>query len=89
MTRLSGSKASFFPGPFHKNSPEISGLFFVAAEREGFEPPGAVTPQRFSRPPQSTTLPSLRGKSTNIFLSENKKLKPFLFIQKVYFYIHI
>ena len=30
------------------------------AEGEGFEPPEALPPQRFSRPPQSTTLPSLR-----------------------------
>ena len=29
------------------------------AEGEGFEPPEALPPQRFSRPPQSTTLPSL------------------------------
>ena len=31
------------------------------AEGEGFEPPEALPPQRFSRPPQSTALPSLRG----------------------------
>ena len=29
------------------------------AEGEGFEPPEALPPQRFSRPPQSTALPSL------------------------------
>lgn len=33
------------------------------AEGEGFEPPEDSRLQRFSRPPQSTTLPSLRGKS--------------------------
>jgi hypothetical protein len=30
------------------------------AEGEGFEPPESLHPQRFSRPPQSTTLPPLR-----------------------------
>jgi hypothetical protein len=34
----------------------------LSAEEEGFEPPEALTPQRFSRPPQSTTLPFLRCK---------------------------
>ena|SRR5437016_11483662 len=31
------------------------------AEREGFEPPERFPVQRFSRPPPSTTRPSLRG----------------------------
>ena len=31
----------------------------IGAEREGFEPPEGVNPQRFSRPPHSTTLPPL------------------------------
>ena len=30
------------------------------AEGEGFEPPEGLTPQRFSRPPQSTALPPLQ-----------------------------
>ena len=30
------------------------------AESEGFEPPDGLTRQRFSRPPHSTTLPTLR-----------------------------
>ncbi len=30
------------------------------AEEEGFEPPGRVNAQRFSRPPLSTTQPLLR-----------------------------
>ena len=34
------------------------------AEREGFEPPVTGTPQRFSRPPLSTTQPSLYFKKT-------------------------
>ncbi len=32
----------------------------MVAEGEGFEPPETLRPQRFSRPPQSSTLPSLR-----------------------------
>lgn len=32
----------------------------LSAEREGFEPPEPAKVQRFSRPPQSTTLPSLQ-----------------------------
>jgi hypothetical protein len=35
------------------------------AESGGFEPADAVTHQQFSRLPQSTTLPTLRRKSTN------------------------
>jgi hypothetical protein len=31
----------------------------LLAEGEGFEPPETLRPQRFSRPPQSSTLPSL------------------------------
>ncbi len=33
---------------------------FILAEREGFEPPDRSHGQRFSRPPRSTTLPSLQ-----------------------------
>ena len=33
---------------------------FNVAEREGFEPPDRSHGQRFSRPPRSTTLPSLQ-----------------------------
>jgi hypothetical protein len=36
------------------------------AEGEGFEPPGPFPVQRFSRPPPSTTRPSLRGIETLI-----------------------
>src|SRR5919112_948101 len=32
------------------------------AEREGFEPPVGLPPQRFSKPPLSTTQPSLHGR---------------------------
>ena len=35
----------------------------MLAEREGFEPPVEFPPQWFSRPPPSTTRPSLRGGS--------------------------
>ena len=34
-------------------------VIFLVAEREGFEPPEDSRLQRFSRPPHSTTLPSL------------------------------
>jgi hypothetical protein len=35
------------------------------AESGGFEPADPLTSQQFSRLPQSTTLPTLRDKSTN------------------------
>jgi hypothetical protein len=35
------------------------------AESGGFEPADPLTSQQFSRLPQSTTLPTLRRKSTN------------------------
>ena len=38
-----------------------------SAEREGFEPPDLVS-QRFSRPPHSTALPSLRRKNRGAIL---------------------
>jgi hypothetical protein len=34
----------------------VIGNYKECAEREGFEPPEDVNPQRFSRPPHSTTL---------------------------------
>ena len=39
-----------------------AGLVFTMAEREGFEPSRRSRAQRFSRPPHSTALPSLRGR---------------------------
>ncbi len=42
-----------------KNCRRFLAKAFVA-EEEGFEPPEGVNPQRFSRPPHSTTLPLLR-----------------------------
>jgi hypothetical protein len=36
------------------------------AEREGFEPPVGLPPQRFSKPSHSTTLPSLRSLNSSI-----------------------
>ena len=38
------------------------------AERGGFEPPGPLRAQRFSRPPHSTALPSLHG---NVMIASN------------------
>jgi hypothetical protein len=43
----------------------ITGFIFLPAESGGFEPADPVTGQQFSRLPQSTTLPTLRRKSTN------------------------
>ena len=37
----------------------------LVAESGGFEPADPLTSQQFSRLPQSTTLPTLRDKSTN------------------------
>jgi hypothetical protein len=39
-----------------------------AAEKEGFEPPVQSPGQRFSRPPQSTTLPFLRREYSNFWI---------------------
>ncbi len=39
-----------------------AGSVFTMAEREGFEPSRRSRAQRFSRPPHSTALPSLRGR---------------------------
>src|ERR1051325_7305649 len=36
------------------------------AEREGFEPPSGFHLKRFSRPPQSTTLPPLRPQVSGV-----------------------
>jgi hypothetical protein len=43
-------------------------LQVVLAEKEGFEPPVRSPGQRFSRPPQSTTLPFLRRKDSKILI---------------------
>jgi hypothetical protein len=41
------------------------GFDYQVAESGGFEPADPLTSQQFSRLPQSTTLPTLRDKSTN------------------------
>ena len=41
------------------------GFDTIVAESGGFEPADPLTSQQFSRLPQSTTLPTLRDKSTN------------------------
>ena len=48
----SESLASIRPAPSARSA--------AVAESEGFEPPEDLHPQRFSRPPQSTTLPTLQ-----------------------------
>jgi hypothetical protein len=40
-------------------------MILLSAESGGFEPADPLTSQQFSRLPQSTTLPTLRDKSTN------------------------
>ena len=63
-TQKNHQKSAFFGGFLR--------FFTFGAEKEGFEPPEALTPQRFSRPPQSTTLPFLRCKSTNFSASASQ-----------------
>ena len=60
-----------------KGLKSIGNQAFNFAEREGFEPPDRSHGQRFSRPPRSTTLPSLLGgcKSRTIFRTAKKRRK--------------
>ncbi len=54
--------------------------FLISAEREGFEPPDRSHGQWFSRPPHSTTLPSLpewTAKIIALFLQTKKLPKIF------------
>ncbi len=48
-------------------------LFSVLAERVGFEPTEGVNPQRFSRPPPSTTQPSLH---IHFEMTEGRRFRP-------------
>ncbi len=52
---LDGPPAVVVPSSFVNRNAKMK-----MAEREGFEPPGPLRAQRFSRPPQSTTLPPLQ-----------------------------
>ena len=54
-------KASF-PRAFHEKCPSRGIGFGWRRERDSN--PRRLAPQRFSRPPQSTTLPSLHGKNS-------------------------
>ncbi len=65
----SGSRSCKHGGCLNaKTLPPFGGsVCFGFAEEEGFEPPVPAREQRFSRPPQSTTLPFLRSKVKNIF----------------------
>ena len=45
---------------------QFAGFDTIYAESGGFEPADPLTSQQFSRLPQSTTLPTLRDKSTNL-----------------------
>ena len=46
------------------------------AERGGFEPPDPKWDQRFSRPPHSTALPSLRSGMRLVFLRRERDSNP-------------
>ena len=61
------------PIPFdgNKNTP-ARGVVLLLADGEGFEPPVESPPQRFSRPPHSTALPTIR----NFFLFFRRSFKP-------------
>jgi hypothetical protein len=52
-------------GRFKTKNATRTGQHFCLAESGGFEPADPLTSQQFSRLPQSTTLPTLRDKSTN------------------------
>ena len=54
-----------------KTAKNISAVFFIILRRVRDSNPRGCYTQRFSRPPQSTTLPTLRCKSTNKFNSQN------------------
>ncbi len=58
-TRRRGGESEFFQRPFGV----LRGAIGKMAEREGFEPPRPSRVCRFSKPVQSTTLPSLREPS--------------------------
>ena len=50
----------------HKNKMPIRAFIFLA-DGEGFEPPVELPPQRFSRPPHSTALPTIRNCFPSVF----------------------
>ena len=55
----------FLLGLSPRHGRSVSAIFSLAekmAESGGFEPPVTLRPQRFSRPPHSTALPTLRAK---------------------------
>ena len=43
------------------------GCFIFLADGEGFEPPDGLPHQRFSRPPHSTALPTIRNFLPSVF----------------------
>ncbi len=66
LKKLSGQQDSNLR-PSAPKADTLTGLRYAPsiAEKEGFEPPVPVTVQRFSRPPHSTTLPSLQNIAMN------------------------
>ena len=61
----------------------------LLAEREGFEPPEAVTPQRFSRPPPSTTRQPLQITRFFFWIEQNKTILYLLYEPLCLFFIKI
>ncbi len=57
------TRARNYPKTKKRFQPKLKTFFM--AESGGFEPADPLTSQQFSRLPQSTTLPTLRRKSTN------------------------
>ena len=55
-----------YPAITDKNKTPDGCLIFMA-DGEGFEPPVELPPQRFSRPPHSTALPTIRNCSPPVF----------------------
>ena len=74
---------------FSMNINNNCSLFIVnckeLAEGEGFEPPETLRPQWFSRPPQSSTLPSLQAGLSHILAETEWKVNSFT-IQQLYYY---
>ena len=68
MSSLRSSVRTSFSSPPH--SPYCF-TTFAMADGEGFEPPEPLPAQRFSRPPQSTTLPPIR---VSLFRVECRKV---------------
>ena len=65
LCRLDGG-GQIRPAQLKNKMPKKGHLIFVA-DGEGFEPPVELPPQRFSRPPHSTALPTIRNCFPSVF----------------------